>query len=137
MASGSMAAMGGASAVSFIVPLLAGISLLMFGLTLAITMSPNEAEIHEDAILQHRMDTEFAAGRPMQPGSADTPFAPSNGQGQGQWQGHGQWQGTGRGQGQFAPRAGTPDAFTPVRRSPRDDGGQSELPPRRENRPRR
>jgi NO-binding membrane sensor protein with MHYT domain len=125
MASGSMASMGGASAVSFIVPLLAGISLLMFGLTLAITMSPNEAEIHEDAILQHRMNTEFAVGRPMQPGSADTPFAPSHGQGQGQWQGHGQWQGTGRGQGQFAPRAGTPDAFTPVRRSPRDDGRQN------------
>ena len=57
-----MAAMGGASAISFIVPLLAGISLLMFGLTLAITLSPNEAEIHEDAVLKHRMETEFADG---------------------------------------------------------------------------
>ena len=93
MSSGSMAAMGGASAVSFIVPLLAGISLLMFALTLTITLSPTEAEIREDAILQHRMDTEFAADRPV----GSMPFASPYGQGQGQWQA------PGTGQGQFAP----------------------------------
>ena len=120
MSSGSMAAMGGASAVSFIVPLLAGISLLMFALTLTITLSPTEAEIREDAILQHRMDTEFAADRPV----GSMPFASPYGQGQGQWQA------PGTGQGQFAPQAGTPDAFTPIRRTPRDDAGPNELPRR-------
>ena len=71
----SMASMGGATAISFIVPLLAGISLLMFGLTLAITLSPNEAEIHEDAVLKHRMDTEFASG--LQVRSGGGAFAPA------------------------------------------------------------
>jgi NO-binding membrane sensor protein with MHYT domain len=122
MSSGSMAAMGGASAVSFIVPLLAGISLLMFALTLTITLSPTEAEIREDAILQHRMDTEFAADRPV----GSMPFASTYGQGQGQ----GQWQAPGTGHGQFAPQAGTPDAFTPIRRTPRDDARPNELPRR-------
>jgi len=100
---GSMAAMSGAGAVSFIVPLLAGISLLMFALTLTITLSPNEAEIHEDAILQRRMETEFVAGPRVRPVSGN----PS-----------------------FAPRGGAPDAFTPVRRSPRDRGGADDLPAR-------
>ena len=128
MSSGSMAAMGGASAVSFIVPLLAGISLLMFALTLTITLSPTEAEIHEDAVLQHRMDTEFAAGRP----AGTMPFAPAYGQGQGQGQGRGQsqWQAPGTAQGQYAPQTGTPDAFTPIRRTPSDNAGPSELPRR-------
>ena len=63
MSAGSMAAMGGASAISFIVPLLAGISLLMFALTLTITLSPNEAEIHEDAVLQ-APDGHRVRGRP-------------------------------------------------------------------------
>ena len=103
MPAGSMAGMSGASAVSFIVPLLAGISLLMFALTLTITLSPNEAEIHEDAILQRRMETEFVAGPRVRPVSGN----PS-----------------------FAPRGGAPDAFTPVRRSPRDRGGADDLPAR-------
>ena len=98
MSAGSMAAMSGASAVSFIVPLLAGISLLMFALTLTITLSPTEAEIHEDALLKHRMDTEFAVGLQVHPGSGDTPVPP------------------GQAPGRFAPRVGAPDAFTPVRR---------------------
>jgi NO-binding membrane sensor protein with MHYT domain len=106
MSAGSMAAMSGASAVSFIVPLLAGITLLMFVLTLAITMSPTEAEIHEDAILRHRVDTAFAVSP--------------------QAQGQGPTQAPGR----FAPHAGTPDAFTPASRSP-TDGGPNGLPPRR------
>ena len=94
---GSMAAMGGATAISFIVPLLAGISLLMFGLTLAITLSPSEAEIHEDAVLQYRMETEFAAGRPVPAGGGNVPPGPGQGQGQ----------------GQGPVRAGAVDAFTP------------------------
>jgi NO-binding membrane sensor protein with MHYT domain len=95
MSGGSMAAMGGATGISFIVPLLAGISLLMFGLTLAITLSPSEAEIHEDAVLQYRMDTEFSAGRPVPAGRGNFP------------------QGQGQGQGQGPARAGGGDAFTP------------------------
>ena len=96
---GSMAAMGGATAISFIVPLLAGISLLMFGLTLAITLSPSEAEIHEDAVLQYRMDTEFSAGRPVPAGRGNFPPGPGRGPGPGP---------------ELGPaRAGGGDAFTP------------------------
>jgi NO-binding membrane sensor protein with MHYT domain len=92
---GSMAAMGGASAISFIVPLLAGISLLMFGLTLAITLSPNEAEIHEDAVLRQRMETEFSDRLPAHSGGAGVPAAPV------------------QGPGRVTPRAGASSAFTP------------------------
>jgi len=92
---GSMASMGGASGISFIVPLLAGISLLMFGLTLAITLSPNEAEIHEDAVLQHRMDTEFSDGLQVHSSGADFPGAPLPGA------------------VRTAPGAGGSNAFTP------------------------
>ncbi len=92
---GSMAAMGGASGISFIVPLLAGISLLMFGLTLAITLSPSEAEIHEDAVLKYRMETEFADGLQVHSGGAELPAPPVPGP------------------GRAASRAGASDAFTP------------------------
>jgi NO-binding membrane sensor protein with MHYT domain len=121
MSSGSMASMGGASAVSFIVPLLAGISLLMFVLTLAVTMSPTEAEIHEDAVLRQRMDTDFSAGIVVHPSGGDRPFSSGQGQGQGQWQSP----------GQFAPRGGAGDAFTPIRRPARDGDEPNHLPPRR------
>ena len=92
---GSMAAMGGASAISFIVPLLAGISLLMFGLTLAVTLSPNEAEIHEDAVLRQRMETEFSDSLRVPSGGAGVPAAPV------------------QGPGRVTPRAGASSAFTP------------------------
>jgi hypothetical protein len=95
MSGGSMAAMGGATSISFIVPLLAGISLLMFGLTLAITLSPNEAEIHEDAVLRHRMETEFSDGLQMHSVGVDFPVSPVPGP------------------GRAVPRAGASDAFTP------------------------
>jgi hypothetical protein len=95
--SGSMGNMSGASAISFLVPLLAGISLLTFALTLTISLSPTEAEIHEDALLRHRMDTEFAGGLAVQPAARIAPpavtsdaftrggyaQAPSSGYGQG------------------------------------------------------
>jgi len=92
---GSMAGMGGATAISFIVPLLAGISLLMFGLTLAVTLSPNEAEIHEDAVLRRRMETEFSDGLQVHSSGADLPVSPVPGP------------------GRAAPRAGASSAFTP------------------------
>ena len=60
---GSMPAMGGSSAPSFLVPLLLGISLVTFVLTIIISLSPTEDEIKADALLQHRMDTEFSADR--------------------------------------------------------------------------
>jgi hypothetical protein len=92
---GSMAGMGGATAISFIVPLLAGISLLMFGLTLAVTLSPNEAEIHEDAVLRRRMETEFSDGLQVHSSGADLPVSPVPGP------------------VRAAPRAGASSAFTP------------------------
>jgi hypothetical protein len=87
--------MGGATAISFIVPLLAGISLLMFGLTLAVTLSPNEAEIHEDAVLRRRMETEFSDGLQVHSSGADLPVSPV------------------QAPGRAAPRAGAANAFTP------------------------
>jgi NO-binding membrane sensor protein with MHYT domain len=137
-----MASMGGASAISFIVPLLAGISLLMFGLTLAITLSPSEAEIHEDAVLQYRMETEFAADRPVRAAGPDFPPAPAgpvgpdaftrggyaNGNGNGNGHGHANGYANGNGNGyrngqQFGGgQPGPAAAPLPVRR-PRSDGG--------------
>ena len=67
----------------------------MFGLTLAITLSPNEAEIHEDAVLRHRMETEFSDGLQVHSGGADLPAAPAPGP------------------GRVVPRAGASSAFTP------------------------
>jgi NO-binding membrane sensor protein with MHYT domain len=60
---GPMSAMGGSTAASFLVPLLLGISLVTFVLTIIISLSPTEDEIKADALLQQRMDTEFSADR--------------------------------------------------------------------------
>lgn len=57
---GSMAGMvdmSGSTATSFLMPLLVGISLLTFALTLTISLSPTEDEIAADAMLQQRMET--------------------------------------------------------------------------------
>lgn len=59
---GTMPGTGGSTAASFLVPLLIGISLLTFVLTLTISLSPSEDEIHADALLRHRIETEFSAG---------------------------------------------------------------------------
>jgi NO-binding membrane sensor protein with MHYT domain len=56
---GSMSAMSGSQ--SFLVPLLAGITIVTFALTLVISLSPSEDEIHEDARLQHRIAAGLAA----------------------------------------------------------------------------
>jgi hypothetical protein len=46
---------GGVSAVSFLLPLILGISILAFVLTAVISLSPTAAEIHEDAALMARI----------------------------------------------------------------------------------
>ena len=66
----SMADMAGSSATSFIVPLLAGISLVTFALTLIISLSPTEDEITADAVLQRRMETEFSGDLRVSPSAA-------------------------------------------------------------------
>jgi hypothetical protein len=44
-----MTTMPGATAISFLVPLLIGVGTVTFFLSLAISMAPTEEEIHEDA----------------------------------------------------------------------------------------
>jgi NO-binding membrane sensor protein with MHYT domain len=67
---GSMSAMSGTAGVSFLVPLLVGIAIVTFAVTLVISLSPSEDEIHEDARLQDMIATEFPAdgqaSRPQQ-----------------------------------------------------------------------
>jgi NO-binding membrane sensor protein with MHYT domain len=94
-ARGTMAAMGGASATSFLIPLLAGISLLTFALTLTISLSPTEDEIHEDALLARRMNTEFSGGLQVRPTSSIAPDQPM------------------QAAGRVPPRPGSAEAFTP------------------------
>ena len=81
---GSMAAMSGSTAVSFLVPLLVGITIVTFAVTLVISLSPTEDEIHEDARLRDRIATEFSAdARPAsgrsrpRPASLAPPPAPA------------------------------------------------------------
>jgi NO-binding membrane sensor protein with MHYT domain len=64
-AMGSMSGMSGSTAASFLVPLLVGITIVTFILTLVISLSPTEDEIHEDAVLRGRIATEFSAGEPV------------------------------------------------------------------------
>jgi NO-binding membrane sensor protein with MHYT domain len=94
---GSMSSMGGSTAVSFLVPLLLGISLVTFALTLTISLSPTEEEINADTLLRHRVEREFSAdlraggqraAAPADPAARAAPRA-------------------------AAPRAATPSAFTP------------------------
>jgi NO-binding membrane sensor protein with MHYT domain len=72
---GSMPAMSGSTGVSFLFPLVLGISLFTFALTLMIGLSPTEDEIHEDAALQRLMETEFAR-RPQVAGRGATAGPP-------------------------------------------------------------
>ena len=62
---GSMAAMGGSGGTSFLVPLLVGITIVTFAVTLVISLSPTEDEIHEDARLRDRITTGFSASGPV------------------------------------------------------------------------
>jgi NO-binding membrane sensor protein with MHYT domain len=62
LSAGSMSDMGsGASGMSFLVPLLVGITIVTFAVTLVISLSPSEDEIHEDARLRDRIATESSA----------------------------------------------------------------------------
>ncbi len=95
---GSMPSMSGSTAASFLMPVLLGISLVTFVLTLTISLSPTEEEINADAVLQRRLDTEFSAdmrvntvGAAVSRGTAPRPAAPRP----------------------AAPSAFTPSAFTP------------------------
>jgi hypothetical protein len=73
---GSMSAMSGSTPVSFLVPLLVGITIVTFILTLVISLSPTEDEIHEDTVLRNRIATEFSAGGPAGQQSQPAPRAP-------------------------------------------------------------
>jgi hypothetical protein len=54
---GQMSVMSGASGDSFLLPLLLGITLITFVLTLTISLSPTEAEIRDDAEFRSRLET--------------------------------------------------------------------------------
>jgi NO-binding membrane sensor protein with MHYT domain len=71
----TMTGMSGSTPISFIVPLLVGISLLTFTLTLVISLSPTEDEISADAVLQRRMETEFSGDRRSTPSASRAPAA--------------------------------------------------------------
>jgi NO-binding membrane sensor protein with MHYT domain len=76
---GPMPAMPGSTASSFLVPLLLGVSLVTFVLTLTISLSPTEDEINEDAVLQTRIDTQFPAAQStaaQSPGTAQSTGVP-------------------------------------------------------------
>ena len=73
---GSMSGMSGSTAASFLVPLLVGITVVTFILTLVISLSPSEDEIHEDAVLRDRIATEFSASEPVGQQSRPAPRAP-------------------------------------------------------------
>src|SRR6185437_8048855 len=72
--------MGGASAESFLLPLIIGISVISFVLTATIALAPTEAEINEDAELMRKIDT-MRAQPPVvvQPVITSTQQRPSSG----------------------------------------------------------
>ena len=72
---GSMPSMSGSTASSFLVPLLLGVSLVTFVLTLTISLSPTEDEIHADAVLQRRLDNEFSSSMRVNGQGAGAPRA--------------------------------------------------------------
>ena len=91
--SGGMAGMtGGVGAQTFLLPLIIGISVLAFILTVVISLSPTEAEIREDAALmaritghphhaQHSQHARQPAGPP--PSQPDAGYGQAHGDGQG------------------------------------------------------
>ena len=76
---GSMSAMSGAAAISFLVPLLVGLTIVTFVVTMVISLSPSEDEIHEDARMRDRIATQVAAqpAQPQQPQQRQQPVTPS------------------------------------------------------------
>ncbi|MGH3211998.1 MAG: MHYT domain-containing protein [Trebonia sp.] len=75
---GSMSAMSGSTGVAFLVPLLVGITIVTFVVTLVISLSPTEDEIHEDARLRDRLATGLSADKPApQRPQPATPLLPT------------------------------------------------------------
>jgi NO-binding membrane sensor protein with MHYT domain len=85
---------GGVGAQTFLLPLIIGISVLAFILTVVISLSPTEAEIREDAALMARISgppqhaRQPAAAQPAQP-SYNRGYGNGQGQGQGNSQSYG------------------------------------------------
>ena len=71
VSAGHASTMPGSTGTSFLLPLILGISLVTFVLTLTISLSPTEDEIRADAELQRRLDTLGDNGQ--QPGQAARP----------------------------------------------------------------
>lgn len=71
VSAGHASAMSGSTGTSFLLPLILGISLVTFVLTLTISLSPTEDEIRADAELQRRLD--FLGDNGQQPGQAPNP----------------------------------------------------------------
>ena len=71
--SGHAMTMGGASALSFLLPLIIGVSLTTFVLTATIALSPNEEEMTAEAELMRRIDS-LRGQPPAEP--APRPAAP-------------------------------------------------------------
>jgi NO-binding membrane sensor protein with MHYT domain len=114
---GSMPAMGGSTAVSFLFPLVLGISLFTFVLTVTIGLSPTEDEIHAAAALQQRM-TEFAR-RPQVAGVGATASPPGG-------------PAAARPRPAAPPPPATPSAFTPggyTQRADSEPPGSPKLAP--------
>ena len=70
---GNAASVSGSTAASFIIPLLAVISLATFLLTLAVSMTPNEDEIRVDREIKRRLES-FEQRNSEQRNSADRPL---------------------------------------------------------------
>ena len=70
---GGMPGMSGASSDSFLLPLLLGISLITFLLTLIMILSPTEAEMREDAEFHHLLETLQVQAVPAVPAGEETP----------------------------------------------------------------
>lgn len=83
-APGSMSAMAGATAFSFVVPLVIGLTVVTFVIALTVSVARTEDEIAEDAVFRRRID-EFEAGWRAGTVAAN----PSRWAGSGRPQGHG------------------------------------------------
>jgi NO-binding membrane sensor protein with MHYT domain len=59
---GTMSSISGATAASFLLPLLLGVTLVTFTLTLLIALSPTEDEIREDALQRSRLEAPLPDG---------------------------------------------------------------------------
>ena len=70
---GGMAGMPGASSDSFLLPLLLGITMITFVLTLIMSLSPTEAEMREDTEFYYWLETLQVQAVPAVPAGEETP----------------------------------------------------------------